>query len=74
MADEERLPLPRGPEELRAAFGDRKLPDISRKITACVSCRKLKVNSLHFHPPPILPLCLCLRIYWEAKGLPYRAR
>jgi hypothetical protein len=28
----------------REAFGDRKLPDISRKITACVACRKLKVD------------------------------
>lgn len=27
---------------LRESFGDR-IPDISRKITACVSCRKLKV-------------------------------
>ena len=29
---------------LRESFGDRKIPDISRKITACVSCRKLKVR------------------------------
>ncbi|KAM0717106.1 hypothetical protein Q7P37_006958 [Cladosporium fusiforme] len=29
---------------LRASFGDRRPPDISRKITACVSCRKLKVK------------------------------
>jgi hypothetical protein len=28
---------------LRQSFGDRKLPDISRKITACVACRRLKV-------------------------------
>lgn len=28
---------------LREAFGDRKLPEITRKITACVACRKLKV-------------------------------
>lgn len=28
---------------LRESFGDRRPPDISRKITACVSCRKLKV-------------------------------
>ena len=27
---------------LRKHFGDRKLPDISRKITACVACRKQK--------------------------------
>jgi hypothetical protein len=29
---------------LRESFGDRRPPDISRKITACVSCRKLKVQ------------------------------
>lgn len=27
----------------RDSFGDRKPPDISRKITACVACRKQKV-------------------------------
>ncbi|OGE52939.1 hypothetical protein PENARI_c009G05918 [Penicillium arizonense] len=27
---------------LRDSFGDRKIPVISRKITACVLCRKLK--------------------------------
>ncbi|KAJ5311519.1 hypothetical protein N7476_007379 [Penicillium atrosanguineum] len=27
---------------LRESFGDRKIPEISRKITACVACRKLK--------------------------------
>lgn len=32
---------------LREAFGDRKPPDISRKITACVACRKLKVIPYH---------------------------
>lgn len=31
---------------LREAFGDRKPPDISRKITACVACRKQKVRSI----------------------------
>ena len=30
---------------LRQSFGDRKPPDITRKITACVACRKLKVGS-----------------------------
>ncbi|OQD95525.1 hypothetical protein PENSOL_c020G06296 [Penicillium solitum] len=29
---------------LRNSFGDRKIPDISRKITACVLCRKLKIK------------------------------
>ena len=31
---------------LRESFGDRKIPDITRKITACVACRKLKVRLL----------------------------
>jgi hypothetical protein len=31
---------------LRESFGDRKPPDITRKITACVACRKQKVVSL----------------------------
>ncbi len=31
---------------LRESFGDRRPPDISRKITACVACRKLKVSFL----------------------------
>ncbi|KAJ6019582.1 hypothetical protein N7522_001649 [Penicillium canescens] len=30
--------------DLRDSFGDRKIPDISRKITACVLCRKLKIK------------------------------
>ena len=30
---------------IRQSFGDRKLPDISRKITACVACRRLKVDT-----------------------------
>jgi len=29
---------------LRDSFGDRRIPDISRKITACVACRKLKIK------------------------------
>ncbi|EED17954.1 conserved hypothetical protein [Talaromyces stipitatus ATCC 10500] len=39
--------LPSPPAAVRAmrdSFGDRKLPDISRKITACVACRKQKVK------------------------------
>ena len=35
---------------LRESFGDRRLPDISRKITACVSCRKLKVHQYGHRP------------------------
>jgi hypothetical protein len=42
MDDE--LPLPPAASALRESFGDRKLPDISRKITACVACRKQKVK------------------------------
>lgn len=37
------LPSPTGVNALRESFGDRKLPDITRKITACVACRKQKV-------------------------------
>ena len=29
---------------LRDSFGDRRIPDISRKVTACVACRKQKVR------------------------------
>lgn len=43
--------MPRGSKDvstaaaaLRDSFGDRKIPDISRKITACVACRKLKIK------------------------------
>jgi hypothetical protein len=32
---------------IRQSFGDRKLPDISRKITACVACRRLKVEAYY---------------------------
>ncbi|KAJ5610739.1 hypothetical protein N7510_007458 [Penicillium lagena] len=37
------LPTPTGVNALRESFGDRKPPDITRKITACVACRKQKV-------------------------------
>jgi hypothetical protein len=33
---------------LRESFGDRKLPDITRKITACVACRKQKVPRVKY--------------------------
>lgn len=29
---------------LREQFGDRPLPEITRKITACVACRKQKIR------------------------------
>ena len=38
--------VPSPVRELRDSFGDRKLPDISRKIVACVACRKMKVRTL----------------------------
>ena len=45
MADsDEQVAVPQSAEELRASFGDRNPPDITRKITACVACRKLKVS------------------------------
>lgn len=38
---------------LRNSFGDRKIPDISRKITACVLCRKLKIKChMNDNDPP----------------------
>lgn len=46
------LPLPADAEELRQSFGDRKPPDITRKITACVACRKQKV-AVHSRTIPI---------------------
>ncbi|CDM33680.1 transcriptional regulator family: Fungal Specific TF [Penicillium roqueforti] len=38
------LPSPPPVSALRESFGDRKPPDITRKITACVACRKQKVK------------------------------
>ena len=38
-----KMSRPSAAAALRESFGDRRPPDISRKITACVSCRKLKV-------------------------------
>jgi hypothetical protein len=38
------LPTPPAVSALRESFGDRKPPDITRKITACVACRKQKVS------------------------------
>ncbi|KAL5336934.1 hypothetical protein BJX70DRAFT_389600 [Aspergillus crustosus] len=37
-------PSPPAVAALRDTFGDRKPPDITRKITACVACRKQKVK------------------------------
>ncbi|KAL1878543.1 hypothetical protein VTK73DRAFT_7884 [Phialemonium thermophilum] len=48
---------------LRDSFGDRKIPDISRKITACVACRKQKLKcQMQDSKPP------CTRC--RARGLP----
>jgi hypothetical protein len=40
-------------QALRESFGDRKPVDISRKITACVACRKQKIkcNMADSNPP-----------------------
>ncbi|KAJ5544304.1 transcriptional regulator family: Fungal Specific TF [Penicillium frequentans] len=38
------LPSPPAVNALRESFGDRKPPDITRKITACVACRKQKIK------------------------------
>ncbi|KAJ5128899.1 hypothetical protein N7448_002609 [Penicillium atrosanguineum] len=38
------LPSPPAVSALRESFGDRKPPDITRKITACVACRKQKIK------------------------------
>ncbi|KAF3020362.1 hypothetical protein E8E15_003245 [Penicillium rubens] len=38
------LSSPLAVSALRESFGDRKPPDITRKITACVACRKQKVK------------------------------
>ncbi|KAL7787069.1 hypothetical protein V8C37DRAFT_274688 [Trichoderma ceciliae] len=48
---------------MRESFGDRRIPEISRKITACVACRKqkLKCHMRDAKPP-------CARC--QARGLP----
>ncbi|OOQ89140.1 hypothetical protein PEBR_10793 [Penicillium brasilianum] len=46
--DEVSLSPPPAVIALRESFGDRKPPDITRKITACVACRKQKVVSSVF--------------------------
>ncbi|CAK7201812.1 hypothetical protein SEUCBS139899_004527 [Sporothrix eucalyptigena] len=51
------MPTPLSPAAsalaLREFFGDRKPPEISRKITACVACRKLKIKcSMPDSKPP----------------------
>ncbi|GAM36902.1 hypothetical protein TCE0_022f06363 [Talaromyces pinophilus] len=50
----ERSTPPSPIRELRDAFGDPKPPDISRKITACVACRKQKIKC---HMPGSGPPC-----------------
>jgi hypothetical protein len=42
--DDAPLPSTLEVNALRDSFGDRKPPDITRKITACVACRKQKVS------------------------------
>lgn len=48
IMDEVSLSPPPAVIALRESFGDRKPPDITRKITACVACRKQKVVSSVF--------------------------
>ena len=44
LEDNSQALSPLGAEALRESFGDPKPPDITRKITACVACRKQKVG------------------------------
>ncbi|PVI01027.1 hypothetical protein DM02DRAFT_591890 [Periconia macrospinosa] len=46
----------------RDTFGDRKPPDITRRITACVACRKLKIKCHMSHSKPPCTRC-------KARGL-----
>ncbi|KAH8810625.1 hypothetical protein F5884DRAFT_853996 [Xylogone sp. PMI_703] len=48
---------------LRDSFGDRRIPDITRKITACVACRKQKIKC---HMNGLNPPCSRCK----ARGLP----
>ncbi|KAF2718651.1 hypothetical protein K431DRAFT_340598 [Polychaeton citri CBS 116435] len=48
---------------LREQFGDRKPPDITRKITACVACRKQKIRCHMVNGEPPCTRC-------QKRGLP----
>ncbi len=48
------MAVPSAAMALRESFGDRKLPDISRKITACGAWRKQKVKDPIICWTPIL--------------------
>ncbi|CAI6331898.1 unnamed protein product [Periconia digitata] len=47
----------------RNAYGDRKPPDITRRITACVACRKLKIKCHMTNSKPPCTRC-------KSRGLP----
>ena len=44
IAESSPISLPADGDALRESFGDGKMPEITRKITACVACRKQKVQ------------------------------
>ncbi|KAL2811866.1 hypothetical protein BJX63DRAFT_443843, partial [Aspergillus granulosus] len=62
--DEQAAPSPPEITALRDTFGDRKPPDISRKITACVACRKQKIKC-HMKADGQPPCSRCAK-----RGLP----
>ncbi|KAL4897665.1 hypothetical protein BDV59DRAFT_197941 [Aspergillus ambiguus] len=66
--DEEPLISPPEVVALRESFGDRKPPEISRKITACVACRKQKVGAIQASPAtshnPDDVRGLCIGAFW----------
>ncbi|RLL96985.1 hypothetical protein CFD26_101531 [Aspergillus turcosus] len=65
------LPSPPAVSALRDTFGDRKPPNITRKITACVACRKQKVvvhlnlNKNSAHEAGQMPYARCLQMILE---------
>jgi hypothetical protein len=52
VEDAESSPLPADGSALRESFGDRRVPEITRKITACAACRKQKVWLSRQHNAP----------------------
>ncbi|PKY07997.1 hypothetical protein P168DRAFT_228692 [Aspergillus campestris IBT 28561] len=62
--EESLIPSPPDVSALRESFGDRKPPEITRKITACVACRKQKIKC-HMQPDGRPPCTRC-----KKRGLP----
>ncbi|KAF2653320.1 hypothetical protein K491DRAFT_718150 [Lophiostoma macrostomum CBS 122681] len=54
---------PSAASRFREAYGDRKPPDITRRITACVACRKLKIRCHMTNSKPPCSRC-------KGRGLP----